>query len=329
MNWTGTKVFVTGADGFIGSHLADALVERGANVTAMSLYNSFDAHGWLDDAPMRDHMELVRGDVRDPEQMRTLLKGQEVVFHLAALISVPHSYLAPQSHMETNCVGTMNVLLAAQGDAKRIICTSSSEVYGTAQVIPIDEDHPINPQSPYAASKVAADAVCRSFHLSYQIPVVTLRPFNTYGPRQSERAFVSSAIRQSLDPKVERIRLGDLEPKRDFTYISDTVEAFIAVAGTAGGPVYNAGNGKSVSMGAMMDRIARKAAGGSAKLVIADKLRLRPEDSEVHDLVAGTGKITSETGWAPKVGLTDGIAMTIDWWRDRLDRVRPSASFIK
>ncbi len=325
MMWDGTKVFISGADGFIGSHLAEALVEAGADVTALAWYNSFDTCGWLDESDFRDHMRIERGDIRDPVQMATLLEGQEMVFHLAALISVPHSYQAPQSHFETNVQGTMNVLTGAR-DARRVICTSSSEVYGSAQFTPITEDHPICPQSPYAASKVGADAVARAFHLSYEMPIAILRPFNTYGPRQSERAFMSAMIRQSLDPKCGEIKTGDLETKRDLNYVTDTVAAFLAIAEPSlGWQVLNAGTGKSVSMGAVIDRITRKA---ENKPIVYDKTRARPKDSEVMDLVGGSEAMKALTGWEPTMTLNEGIGKTIDWWRKRLTRMRPGAEYV-
>ncbi len=324
MNWNGTRVFVTGADGFIGSHLAEALVEAGAEVTAMAFYNSFDSCGWLDESELRDHMRIVRGDIRDQNPMNQFLEDQEIVFHLAALISVPHSYQASTSYIQTNVQGTANVLTAAK-DARCIIVTSTSEVYGTAQFTPITEDHPICPQSPYAASKVGADAVARAFHLSYGMPVTILRPFNTYGPRQSEKAFVPAMIRQALDPKCKEIRTGDLEPKRDLNYVGDTVQAFLAIAGLEGFHVLNAGTGKSVSMGTVVERITRKA---ENKPLVHDKTRDRPEDSEVMDLVGGSAALQVQTGWEPKMTLNEGLDKTITWWRKRLSRMRPGAGYI-
>lgn len=313
------KVFVSGADGFIGSHLAEALVVSGADVTALAMYNSFDSCGWLDESPLRGDMRIERGDIRDAEQMRCLLKGQDVVYHLAALISVPHSYVAPQSHFETNVMGTMNVLQGAV-DAEKIVCTSTSEVYGTAQYTPMGESHPISPQSPYAASKVGADAVCRAFNKSYSTPVVILRPFNTYGPRQSERAFVSTAIRQALDPAVKTMEFGDLAPKRDLTYVTDTVAAFLAISQLEGFDVKNAGHGKSVAMVDLVDMIASKV---GFKQWMCDEDRMRPKDSEVMDLVADASLLHDLTGWEPKVSLDEGIDKTIEWWRER--SFRPGA----
>jgi nucleoside-diphosphate-sugar epimerase len=324
VNWTGTTVFVTGADGFIGSHLAEALVEAGADVSALAHYNSFDSCGWLDESPLREHMQIFRGDIRDIEQMREFLRGKEIVLHLAALISVPHSYTAPRSYIETNVTGTMNVLLAAR-EARRIVCTSTSEVYGTAQVVPIPESHPIAPQSPYAASKVGADAVCRAFRLCHRVPVIVLRPFNTYGPRQSERAFIPSIVRQALDPKVAVIKTGDLVPKRDLTFVTDMVAAFMAVADLESSHVLNAGNGLSVTMAAIVDRILRKAGN---KAMAFDPKRARPEDSEVMDLCADAGELRVSTGWEPKMTLNEGIGETVAWWRKRMHRVRPGSNHV-
>ena len=226
VDWSRRKVLITGADGFIGSHLAEAMVAVGADVTALALYNSFDSHGWLDDLPAKAKSALrqVRGDIRDPHQMAKLCRGRDVVFHLAALIAVPYSYDAPSSYVQTNVQGTVNVLSATrEAGVSRVIHTSTSEVYGTARFTPITEDHPLQGQSPYSASKIAADMMAESFHRSFAVPVITLRPFNTYGPRQSERAVISMVIRQALDPRCDALRVGDLPPSRDFSFVADTV----------------------------------------------------------------------------------------------------------
>tara|TARA_R100001530_G_scaffold75401_1_gene52996 strand:- start:1566 stop:2531 length:966 start_codon:yes stop_codon:yes gene_type:complete len=307
MNWNGIKVFITGAEGFIGSYLAGLLTEGGAHVTAMAQYNSWSSFGWLDDSPIRHDMKCVHGDVRDPEQLRDLLKGEQVIFHLAALMSVPHSSQAPRSYLETNVNGTMNVLHAGR-DAERIINTSTSEVYGTAQEVPIHEDHRIFPQSPYAASKVGGDAVARSFFESFNTPVITLRPFNTYGPRQSERAVIPAIIRQLLDPQCTRINLGDLTPRRDLTYVDDTVMAFASMMSGKLGEVYNCGAGESISIGALANKLV-----GERKNIISTSDRKRTND--VMDLVAGTKKIKEATQWEPKTSLTEGLELTLKWWK--------------
>ncbi len=323
---------MTGADGFLGSHLAEALVGRGAEVTALALYNSFDSQGWLDDlAPaIRSAMRVVLGDIRDPRQMAALCKGQDVVFHLAALISIPYSYEAPSSYVETNVQGTLNVLSAAmEAGAARIVHTSTSEVYGSARFTPITEDHPLQPQSPYSASKIGADAIAVSFALSFRLPVITLRPFNTYGPRQSERAVISAAIRQALDERCEVLRLGDLEPARDFNFVGDTVDAFLKVAELGEehvGQVFNAGGGRMVTIGEMVEMVRRITR--CEKPVVLDEARVRPPDSEVTALMADAGKLGQAAGWTPEVDLEEGLRRTVDWWRERLERVRADTGYV-
>lgn len=331
-DWSGKNVFVTGADGFIGSHLTAALVEAGANVTALALYNSFDSHGWLDDLDpsVRAAIEMVRGDVRDAHQMMTLCTGKDTVLHLAALISVPFSFEAPTSFVDTNVTGTVNVLTAARDNGvARVVNTSTSEVYGTAQTRPITEDHVLQAQSPYAASKIAADKMAEAFARTYSMNVVTLRPFNTYGPRQSERAVISTTIRQALDPACEEIRLGDLRPGRDFNFVQDTARAFLAAAmvdDRYSGQVFNAGSGHMVTIGETADAIVRLS--GSNKPIVHDADRMRPADSEVMALIADASRFTDASGWTSEVALEDGLARTIDWWRSRLDRVRPGSDYI-
>lgn len=330
--WANVNVLITGADGFIGSHLADKLCRAGANITGLALYNSFDSHGWLDDLPtdVRREIRLVRGDVRDPHQMLALCKDQTVVFHLAALISIPYSYDAPTSFVATNISGTVNILSAARAaGVERVIHTSTSEVYGTAQFTPITEDHPLHGQSPYSASKIAADMMAESFARSFATPVVTLRPFNTYGPRQSERAVIGAIIRQVLDPNCATIRLGDLRPERAFSYVTDTVDAFLCAA--AGGPemigqVFNAGVQRMIRIGDLADLIRRIAK--SDKPITAEEVRKRPADSEVMALMADSTRLHSATGWTPRVSLEDGIAQTLDWWRARIAHVRPDQSYM-
>jgi len=334
MGMNGKQTFVTGADGFIGSHLVEALVREGAAVRALVQYNSFDSSGWLDDLPadIRDAVEIVRGDVRDAHQMRRLCAGQEIVFHLAALISVPYSYEAPSSFVDTNVTGTLNVLQGAlEGGAARVVQTSTSEVYGTAQTMPIGEDHPLQGQSPYSASKIAADKMAEAYARSFSLPVVILRPFNTYGPRQSERAIVAAVIRQALDPGCDRILVGDLRPGRAFSYVSDTVAAFLAVGGTADfdafhGRSFNAGSDRLISIGETVETV--RGIAGCNKPVEQEKSRFRPEASEVMALVADSSALREITGWKPAVTLEDGISRCIDWWRRRGERVRPGRDYI-
>jgi NAD dependent epimerase/dehydratase len=319
-NVAGRRIFVTGADGFIGSHLVEACVRAGAKVKALACYSSFDDNGWLDQVSpdAGDALEIVRGDVRDAGLMRDMASDAEIVFHLAALIAIPYSYAAPASYVETNVMGTLNVLQAAQAaGAARVVHTSTSEVYGTAQTRPISEDHPLVGQSPYSASKIGADKMAEAAFHSFGLPVVTLRPFNTFGPRQSQRAVIPTTIRQALDPQATEIRLGDLTPERDFTFVSDTVRAFLAAAGPGAEPgnTYNAGTGAAVTVGEVVDRIL--ALTGCNKTVAHDAARVRPESSEVRALIADNRRFRDATGWQPSVSLDDGLAETIDWWRDR------------
>jgi NAD dependent epimerase/dehydratase len=322
MSYRGRKVVVTGADGFIGSHVVEALVQAGADVTALALYNSFDAHGWLDDlAPdIKSSVRLVRGDVRDGSFVMRLLQGQHVCMHLAALIAIPHSYDAPHSYVATNVTGTLNVLEAARAHGlERVVHTSTSEVYGTAQTTPMSESHPLQGQSPYSASKIGADMMAEAYARSFGLPVVTLRPFNTFGPRQSERAVLASTIRQAIDPACSEIRVGDLTPERDFTFVRDTAAAFLAVGSSEGlsyGQAYNGGTGRAVTIGAAVEAIARLA--GTNKPVVSEAARLRPANSEVRALLADHGKLTQATGWTPGYTLERGLEATMEWWRGRL-----------
>ena len=332
MDWTDKNVLVTGADGFIGSHLADALVRAKANVSALVLYNSFDSQGWIDDleASVRREIRTVRGDIRDAAQMRELCHGQDVIFHLAALISIPYSYEAPASYIDTNIHGTANILQGArEAGAARVVHTSTSEVYGTAQFVPITEDHPLQGQSPYSASKIAADAMVEAYARSFDLPAVTLRPFNTFGPRQSERAVISAIIRQALDPQCDSIRLGSLSPTRAFNFVDDTVAAFLAAAdiGPEGyGQAFNAGTGDMITIGDLAQRILSVAQ--CDKSITTEETRIRPENSEVMTLVADSQKLRAATGWAPAVTLDDGLERTVEWWRNRMDRVRPDDDYI-
>ncbi|PTE12027.1 SDR family NAD(P)-dependent oxidoreductase [Mesorhizobium helmanticense] len=325
MNYKGRKVLVTGADGFIGSHLTEALVRSGADVTAMALYNSFDSHGWLDDLPdnIRSQLNLIRGDVRDSAFVNRVMRGQAVVFHLAALIAIPYSYAAAQSYVETNILGTVNVLEAArQWETERVVQTSTSEVYGTALTMPISESHPLQGQSPYSASKIGADMMAESYARSFDVPVVILRPFNTYGPRQSERAIIPTIIRQALDPNCQAIMVGDTSPIRDLTFVEDTAAAFMA-AGSAElefGHAYNAGTQRAVTVSDVLDLVLELS--GTKKPVHRDERRLRPQNSEVRALLADPSRLESKTGWRAQTSLRDGVERTIGWWKGRLSEGR-------
>jgi NAD dependent epimerase/dehydratase len=334
LDYRGAKILVTGADGFIGSHVAEALVHHRAEVTALCLYNSFDRHGWLDDLPemVRARLEVERGDVRDAAFVRRIVQGQELVFHLAALIAIPHSYVAAQSYVETNVLGTLNVLEAAQeAGVLRVVQTSTSEVYGSALTVPIAESHPLQGQSPYAASKIGADMMAEAFARSFAFPVVILRPFNTYGPRQSERAVIPAVIRQALDPSCAAIRVGDISTVRDFTFIDDTVAAFVAIGRAPDvefGCAYNAGTGNAVPISEMIDLMLDLT--GCGKRVERDQERMRPTASEVRALLADSRRFTAATDWRPTIDLRQGLMRTIAWWRDRIGagRVRRSSDFI-
>ena len=335
MNISKNNILITGAEGFIGSHLTERLVRMGANVKALVLYNSFNKEGWLEDIPkdIRNNIEIISGDVRDQELMLNISKDVEVFFHLAALISIPYSYNAPRSFLSTNTIGTLNILEAAKRtNCKKIIATSTSEVYGTAIKTPIDELHKIQAQSPYAASKISADLFLESYVKTYNLPAVILRPFNTFGPRQSERAVISSIIRQLLDDKIKAIKIGSLETKRDFNYVQDTVTAFVKLAEASSkkieyGSAYNAGSGKAVSIGNILEKIIKLT--GSNKKIIQDKSRFRPKESEVHNLIASSKKFNKLTSWQPEFSLEKGLKETIDWWESRKNnnKIRLSSNY--
>lgn len=322
MSFKGVNVLITGADGFIGSHLAEAMAAEGACVTALVQYNSFGAAGWLDDlAPEgRAAMSVVAGDIRDGAHMMRLVGGQDLILHLAALIAIPHSYVAAQSYVDTNVTGTLNLLEAARrAGVRRFVHTSTSEVYGTALTTPMSEDHPLQGQSPYSASKIAADKMAEAYARSFDLPVVTLRPFNTFGPRQSERAVIPSVIRQALDPECETIAVGDLSPVRDFNFVADTVQGFLDVSSSDAvriGEVYNLGSGRGVTIGETIETIKRLT--GANKPVETDARRLRPEKSEVGALLADAGRLTAAVGWQSRVSLEQGLEQTIAWWRQRI-----------
>lgn len=307
-------VLVTGADGFIGSHLVEALVARGARVTALSQYNSFNFWGWLEDISCLDQVQVVSGDIRDAHFCMELTKGIEMVFHLAALIPIPYSYRAPDSFVDTNVKGTLYLCQAALANGvSRFIQTSTSEVYGTAQYVPIDENHPLQPQSPYSATKIGADAIARSFWYSFNLPVVVARPFNTYGPRQSARAVIPTIISQ-IAAGAREVKLGDLSTVRDLTYVEDTCRGFIALAEyeQGAGEVFNIGSNHEISMGDLFRLIAE--AMGSDAVPVCDPQRLRPGKSEVLRLRCDNTKLFQATGYRPCVALREGLGRTAQWF---------------
>ncbi|HQF29819.1 MAG TPA: NAD-dependent 4,6-dehydratase LegB [Hyphomicrobiales bacterium] len=316
------RILVTGADGFIGSHLVERLVRDGHDVRAFVFYNSFSSWGWLDSAPKEivDGLDVFPGDVRDPNGVRTAMKGCDIVLHLAALIAIPFSYHSPDSYVDTNVKGTLNIVQAARDlDVSRVIVTSTSEVYGTARFVPITEDHPLVGQSPYSATKIGADQIALSFHKAFGTPVVALRPFNTYGPRQSARAVIPTVITQIAAGK-RRIRLGALSPTRDFTLVTDTADGFVRAMGcdAAIGEVVNIGSGFEISIGDTAALIAE--AMGVEIEIETDEARLRPEKSEVERLFAGTEKAERLFGWSPahggREGFKRGLALTAEWFAD-------------
>lgn len=322
----GKKVLVTGAGGFIGSHLAEALAEAGAEVTALVHYNALSSIGNLSLASpaVRERLKVVFGNIEDGDFVRGIVEGQDIVFHLAALIAIPFSYDAPRSYVRTNIEGTLNVMEAARRlGAARVIHTSTSEVYGTALREPIDEDHPLQGQSPYSASKIGADKMAESYYRSFDLPVVTVRPFNTFGPRQSARAFIPTIISQALDR--DEIHLGALDPQRDMTFVSDTVDGFIAAATAKGieGETINLGTGSTRSIGDFAQRILTLM--GSTKPIRLDEARLRPQKSEVGKLISDNSKALRLMGWAPKVDVDTGLMKTIEFIRDNRSLYNPMA----
>ncbi len=318
------KVLVTGADGFIGSHLVETLVRAGVEVRALCQYNSFSSWGWLDRSDCAGQFEAVLGDIRDPSQMRAITRGVDSVFHLAALIAIPYSYQAPNSYVDTNVGGTLNLLNAARdAGVERFIQTSTSEVYGTARFVPISETHPLQAQSPYSASKIGSDAMAYSFHASFGLPVVIARPFNTYGPRQSARAVIPTVITQLLSGKTS-LRLGALTPTRDFNFVQDTCDGFLALARCpeAVGQTVNIGSGSEISVGDTVALIAKII--GADVQIECDEQRLRPANSEVERLCCDNQLMRSLTGFQHRYSLEDGLRATIDWLRrpDNLSRYK-------
>ncbi|MBX5214126.1 MULTISPECIES: NAD-dependent 4,6-dehydratase LegB [unclassified Rhizobium] len=319
------KVLVTGADGFIGSHLVETLVRSGVEVRALCQYNSFSSWGWLDQSEHRGQFEVILGDVRDPSQMRTVAKGVDTVFHLAALIAIPYSYQAPSSYIDTNVHGTLNVLQGAlDAGAGRVIQTSTSEVYGTARFVPISESHPLQAQSPYSASKIGADAIAYSYYSSFDLPVTIARPFNTFGPRQSARAVIPTVISQLLSGRTT-LKLGALSPTRDFNFVQDTCDGFLALAACdqAIGQTVNIGSGSEISIGDTVQLIADII--GVSVEIECDEQRLRPANSEVERLCCDNSLIKSLTGFSPRYSVEDGLKATIEWLRQPQNLARYKA----
>lgn len=314
MTGRGETALVTGADGFIGSHLTEMLVAEGYNVKALSQYNSFNHWGWLEDVNCIREIEILNGDIRDPHYCKAITKDVDIVFHLAALIAIPYSYVAPDSYLDTNIKGTLNISQALlENGGKRLIHTSTSEVYGTAQYVPIDEAHPLQPQSPYSASKIAADAMAMSFFNAFDLPVTIARPFNTYGPRQSARAVIPTIIAQIANG-IKQIKLGDLSPTRDFNFVTDTCQGFLELARCteAIGETVNIGSNFEISVRETLELI--KQLMNSDVEFISDEERLRPEKSEVFRLWCDNSKIRALTGFEPQHTIEQGLQKTIDWF---------------
>jgi dTDP-glucose 4,6-dehydratase len=322
MDWKSKKALITGAGGFIGSHLTEALVARGAQVRAMVHYNALGARGWLDQSPVRDEIEVVAGDVGDRDSVLNVVKGCTHVFHLAALIGIPYSYRAPVAYARTNIEGTLNVLEAARTlNIERLVHTSTSEVYGTAQYVPIDEQHPLQGQSPYSASKIGAEKFVEAYYRSFDVPAVILRPFNTFGPRQSTRAVIPTIITQCQAD--DTVRLGSLHPTRDMNYVANTVEGFICAAEVEGveGEVFNIGSGREISIGDLALLIAKLV--GKTVHIESKTERMRPEKSEVERLVADNNSAKEHLGWEPRVSLEDGLALSVEWLHENRDLYYP------
>lgn len=317
----GKQVLVTGAGGFIGSHLAEELVRLGAKVRAMVHYNSQGSWHWLDESDLASEMEVVAGDIADRDSVKSAMKDCDTVFHLAALIAIPYSYKAPQSYLNANIQGTLNVLQNARElGTRRVLHTSTSEVYGTAIYAPIDENHPLQGQSPYSATKIGADKLAESYYRSFDTPVVTVRPFNTFGPRQSARAVIPTIIAQCLAGDV--VKLGKVSPTRDLNFVTNTAKGFIAAAGPeeALGEAINFGSGREITVGDLAHLIAKII--GKEITIESEELRMRPEKSEVERLLASNEKAKRITGWTPEVGLEEGLERTVAWFRNNQHRYR-------
>lgn len=320
----GKKILVTGADGFIGSHLVEELILNGYDVKAFVYYNSFNTWGWLDtfSPDVLKNIEVFQGDIRDPNGVRTAMKGMDAVFHLAALIAIPFSYHSPDAYVDTNIKGTLNVLQAARDcGTERVLVTSTSEVYGTAQYVPIDEKHPFQGQSPYSATKIGADRLSESFYRAFGLPISIVRPFNTFGPRQSARAVIPTIITQLLSG-VEEIKLGSLTPTRDFNYVKDTVNGFIKIyeSDQTVGEEINIATQKEISIGDVAQELIKQINPNAR--IVGDEQRFRPEKSEVNRLLGSNTKIRELTDWKPRYSFEEGLALTIDFLKDNLDRYK-------
>lgn len=309
------KILVTGADGFIGSHLVEALIDIGADVTALSFYNSFNQWGWLDKIPNLERVKVKTGDIRDSNFCRQLTNNIEIIFNLAALIAIPYSYIAPSSYIDTNIKGTLNICQSALENGCKLVQISTSEVYGSAKYVPIDENHPLQPQSPYSASKIGSDAIAMSFYNSFNLPVILARPFNTYGPRQSARAIIPTVITQ-INSGLDTIKIGDPKPSRDFTYVEDTCRGLIelAMCEEAIGKTINIGTMVDISIGELVEKIISLR--GRIVHVITDEKRVRPPKSEVVRLLCDNRKLVSLTGFKPKISLDEGLVRTINWFNN-------------
>jgi NAD dependent epimerase/dehydratase len=326
MQLKNNKVLVTGADGFIGSHLVETLIDYEANVKAFCFYNSFGSYGWLDtfSKAKLSKIEIFMGDIRDPNGVRAAVKGADVIFHLAALIGIPYSYHSPDSYVDTNIKGTLNIIQAARDfNVKKVLVTSTSEVYGTALYTPIDEKHPRQSQSPYSATKIGADCIADSFYRAFNMPITIIRPFNTYGPRQSARAIIPTIIIQILSG-IREIKLGNLTPMRDLNYVLDTCNGFVEIAKSDKtiGEEINIASGCDVSIGELVDRIISLIKPKQSVKIVTDDNRIRPEKSEVMRLLGSNKKIKELTKWLPSYGLDSGLKETIDWIKQNLYRYK-------
>lgn len=316
------KVLVTGAAGFIGSHLSEFLVQKGFEVKAFVRYNSKNGWGWLDESPLKENIEVYSGDIRDFDAVKDAMKGIDAVFHLAALIGIPYSYISPLAYIKTNIEGTYNILQAARElDIQRIIHTSTSEIYGTAQYVPIDEKHPVNPQSPYAATKSGADQLALTFHRSFGLPVTIIRPFNTFGPRQSARAVIPTIITQLLAEN-EEVKLGNLDATRDMNYVLNTCEGFwkVGLHEKSNGEILNLGSNREISIKDLAEMIARLM--NTNLQIETDYQRIRPEKSEVERLLCNSERAKMLTGWEPKHSLEEGLQETIEWMKRHLSHYK-------